>query len=296
MSTNSISRARTIIVRVLAILLAAILAILVHAALPQTVNVEQFDSALVKLFGFPVVATFYFVLLFTHCAVMISLFGAKANIRNSQIGIRFGISFAVIYLAGMQEVVVEASPFSTWGLDFVKYQLVMGVGDAIPVLLLCLFVALFALDRKDRPVSVLEYKNHNGIKVVAVIAISFLIERAIGYKTGMISSNCDTYPIQTYAWTLLFGMALGYVYLMLYPIFASISRTVFINFKISVLTIGINWIIFNSFIGLIFNGALAQTLLRSGVDVVVLLLATIITNKYLHTGLRRRNDLNSSLH
>ena len=45
------------------------------------------------------------------------------------------ISFGLIYLLGMEEVVVEASPFAEWEFPFVKYQFVMGIGEAYGVVL-----------------------------------------------------------------------------------------------------------------------------------------------------------------
>lgn len=41
----------------------------------------------------------------------------------------------MIYLLGMEEVVVEASPFAEWEFPFVKYQFVMGIGEAYGVVL-----------------------------------------------------------------------------------------------------------------------------------------------------------------
>ena len=129
--------------------------------MPAGVNAEKFDSVFVKLLGFPVVAASYFVLLFTHCVVVMRYFGKQSNVPKLQIGIRFGLAFAILYFFGMQEVAVEVSPFREWSL-----------------------------------------------------------------------------------------------------------------------TIGVNWIMFNSFIGLILSGVMSQMLLRSGIDVAIFFLSGIVISKY----------------
>jgi hypothetical protein len=269
------------LVNALIIILATAITILVHVVMPAGVNEEDLDGALVQLFGFPLISVFYFILLFTHCAVVVQYFGKKANMQRLQIGSRFGLAFALIYLFGMQEVSVETSPFAEWGSAFVNYQFFMGVGDAIPVLLLCITIAYFLLNNTNITSSVKTLSSAEKVKVVALIAAAFLIERFIGYETGVLVSSCHTYPVPCYLWTMLFGVVLGCCYVILYPLFARESNKLSISVNLAVLTIGANWMIFNSFIGLIFSGYILQTLLRSGIDMAVLFLISIVVGKYL---------------
>ncbi|MCD8511730.1 MAG: hypothetical protein LRY73_19010 [Bacillus sp. (in: Bacteria)] len=200
---------------------------------------------------------------------------------NSQIGFRFGVVFAAIYMVGMQEVVVEASPFNEWGLAFVNFQFFMGISDALPALLLCVVTAYFTLrnNNTSSPSKVLNFSEK--MKVIALITITIFLARAIGYETGLINSNIDTFPLPAYLWTFVFGVVLGWCYTVLYPIFASGQNKSFLSFKLVVLTIGINWILFNSFIGFIFSGVLYEMLLRSGVDIAVFFIASLMIQKYL---------------
>ena len=271
---------KAIIVNSLAIILAVSIAIIVHAVMPAGVNEENFDSVFVKLLGFPVVSVFYFVLLFIHCVVVMQYFGKQSYVPKLQIGIRFGLAFAALYFFGMQEVAVEASPFREWGFAFVSYQFFMGVGDAIPALLLCVTVAYFTLDNANTCLPVQTLSRTEKIKVVALIMVAFLTERVIGYETGIITSNCNTYPIPCYIWTILFGIVLGCCYVILYPVLAKEQTKLLLSFKLAVLTIGVNWIMFNSFIGLIFSGVMSQMLLRSGIDVAIFFLSCIVISKY----------------
>jgi hypothetical protein len=118
--------------------------------LPAPVNSNELDSIFVKSFGFPAVAIFYFILLFTQCTLVIKYIGSRTEVSKLQVGLQFGIAFALIYILGIQELGIDSSPFSSWGFEYVKYQFIMGIGDAVPVLLLCLATALFTLRDREK--------------------------------------------------------------------------------------------------------------------------------------------------
>lgn len=279
MKTKCVSKRCVIIVNTILILSSTMLAIITHSLLPASVDVTQFDSIFVRLFGFPAVVVFYFLLLFTQCAITITYIGIKANVAKLQIGIRFGIAFAMLYLVGMQEVVIKGSSFSSWGLEFVKYQFIIGIGDGIPVILLCLGVAFFALSDNKRIKVIDKLQLTKSIKSIFVIAITIFIGRTIGYESGLISSESSTYPIPCYMWTGCFGLLMGYIYVILYPLLTFKKKQYHIPLRL-IGAIGVNWIIFNFFIGLIMNGAIPQVILRSGLDVMMLFIAsTLITKK-----------------
>lgn len=279
MDTKRISTKRIIILNTFFILFSVILAIIVHALLPSTVDVSQFDSIFVRWFGFPAVVISYFLLLFIQCAITVRYIGMRADVAKLQIGIRYGIAFAMIYLLGMQEIVIKGSSFTTWGLGFVKYQLIMGIGDSIPTILLCLAVAFFTLSDNKRCKPIKKLQLTKCIKCISVIAIAIFIERTIGYKSGLISSDSVTYPVPCYVWTGCLGILMGYIYVILYPLLSFEKKQYCIPLRF-IGTIGINWIIFNCFIGLIEKGAMPQMLLRSGLDVLALFLASAIIEKY----------------
>ena len=279
MDTKCISTKRVIIIQTVLILFSALFAIIVHALLPATVDVVKFDSIFVKWFGFPAVAVFYFILLFTQCAMVVRYIGMRADATKLQTGIRFGIAFAMIYVFGMQEVVVEGSSFSNWGLGFIKYQFIIGIGDGIPAILLCLFIAYFTLDYSEKSKAIHKFQMTKSIKIIAIIAIAILMERTIGYETGFISSDISAYPVPCYMWTGFFGILMGYIYVILNPLLAFEKKQYSIPLRF-IATIGVNWMIFNSFIGLIAKGAMPQMILRSGLDVAVLFLASIVVGKY----------------
>lgn len=279
MDTKCISTKRIIILNTIFILFSVILAIVVHALLPATVDIAQLDSIFVRWFGFYAVAVFYFILLYVQCAITVRYIGVRADVPKLQIGIRYGIAFAMIYLLGMQEILIKGSSFTTWGLGFVRYQLIMGIGDGIPVILLCLAVAFFTLSDNKGCKTIKKLQLTKCIKCISVIAIAIFIERTIGYKSGLIGSDSVTYPIPCYVWTGCLGILMGYIYVILYPLLSFEKKQYCITLRF-IGTIGVNWIIFNCFMGLIKKGVMPQMLLRSGLDVVALFLASAIIEKY----------------
>jgi hypothetical protein len=282
---------KKVVLLAILILAAALAAIASKVILPTEVNIEDFDSILVRMFGFEIVATFYFLMIYVHNAIVTFKFGETANLSNRQIGMRFGICFALIYLLGMQEVVVESSPFSAWGFDFVVYQFFGGIGEAVVALALCMSVSLLMIRKKTGTNMFMSLRDK--MSAVLFTAAIFTLVRTIGYESGIIHSNVKDYPFPCYVWTILFGAVFGACFILLRPIFESQNNPVMLSVKAMVLSTGMGWTIFNMFIGLIFSGSMPEILLRCGLDVLAVFSATLIWNKYINK-LRRykmhRND------
>lgn len=265
------------------ILSACILAILSKIFLPSDVNEQDFDSILVLKFGFPLIASLYFLMIYTHNAVISKWFASKSELSNFQCGLRTGISFGLIYLVGMQEIVVEASPFSEWGLPFVLYQFVMGIGEALMAVLLSICVSCFVVDKKSAvKKSTFAISLKSNLPNVILITLFYFFERIILYKTGLISSDINTFPIPTYIWTAIFGFTLGICYCLLYSVIGKRENHVKSCFKICVFGVGLCWLGFNLFIAFIFKDSLGDILIRCFSDVVILDVSSIINIRGKH--------------
>lgn len=280
MDKKFISIRKSIVINAILIIISTILAIVVHALMPATADVTQFDSIFVKWFGFTAVAMFYFIVLFTQCSISVGYIGRRANVPKLQVGIRFGIAFAITYLIGMQEVMLKGSPFSTWGIEFVKYQFIMGLGDGIPTMLLCFTIAFLTLTNNRIGNQLQKLSLTKNIEAILIIAIAIFIGRAIGYESGLIVNYTSLYPVACYLWTGCFGISMGCIYVILHSLLSFEKNHSYIPLKF-VATIGVNWIIFNCFIGLIIKGFMPQMLFRSGVDVIILFISSAIINKYI---------------
>ena len=184
--------------------------------------------------------------------------------------------FWLIYLLGMEEVVVESSPFSEWGLQFVGYQFAMGIGEAVMALLLCLCITKFVLPKKETSKQkIVKTSVKNDALAVILIAAFFFIDRTILYNASLISSDIKTYPLPTYVWTIIFGVALGFCFYLLKPLVDE-KKSIKMCAKVCVLAIGSCWIGFNLFIAFIFKDSLGDILIRCITDVIFVFSAALL--------------------
>ncbi|MDD6038482.1 MAG: hypothetical protein PUD20_06780 [bacterium] len=269
----------------LCVLVSAMVAILVHVFLPSPgaqTNPELFDGYLVSLLGFPFVASMYFVILYVHIMVVFFIFGEKSMIENIKFGLVYGIAFGLLYLFGMQEVVVEGSPLDVYGLDFVSYQFFIGLGDAIPVLFLCLILAR-CIAKKNSYEKQMDQKRiiEKAVKIL-VVGSCFFAQRTVRYDIGYIDSDIQKYPIPVLIWTAVMGLVFGVISLMIESVHPLVSDRRK-HLEVHVMIIGLNWIWFNCFIGLIMKDTFLKMLLRGTIDVffitVASILATVVSSR-----------------
>jgi hypothetical protein len=250
------------IVVAVAIVVCAFIAIVVHAALPAQVDEALLDGLLVREFGFATVAVAYFLILFAHCSVAVAASWPTAQSRQLRHGLALGLAFAVMYMIGMQEIAVDSSPFSAWGADFVVYQAIMGIGDALPVILLCAIVGAFLANGHVRAAA----GRRQGLIAVLVMTLAVGTIRWSMSALGVIHSSLADYPIAVVAWGYLLGLGFSIGYVLL-------TRANAAGKAVMVYGVGLNWLIFNSFIGLVFAGAMIDALLRSAIDVATVALS-----------------------
>jgi hypothetical protein len=256
------------IVIAVAIVVCAAVAIVVHAILPEKVDEALLDGALVLRFGFPLVAVAYFLILFAQCAATVTASWSTAQTSALRYGLTLGPAFAVLYMIGMQEIMVDTSPFPAWGSDYVVYQAVIGLGDAIPVIILCAVVgALLAGERTFAG------RGHQG-DLIAVLVMTLTVGsvRWLVSALGVIQSSLAEYPLPVIAWGYLLGLGFGISYILVTRA-NSVGRTVMLY------GVGLNWLIFNAFIGLVFAGMMGDALLRSAIDIAAMGLAMVLLAK-----------------
>ena len=253
------------------ILLSVILAIIGHAILPADLNSVELNSILVKEFGFPVVACLYFLVLYCHCSMSIFRYGKEASLNKWQIGVRFGLAFGLLYQVGMLEITPDLTSFT---LEFVKHQFLIGLGDFLPVLILCVLLSLL-LERKENNKKCLLPLEKKTVTVI-VIAQAFFLERIVGYEIGIVASAYEACKWPCVFWNLVMGITFGVSYVLLLPIFQQYKNKAI---HLMGVTIGLNWLWFNGFIVLVIEGTLGVMLIRGLLDVGVLVLVTFLLEK-----------------
>jgi hypothetical protein len=244
------------IVIAVTIVVCAVIAIVVHAVLPEKVDEALLDGVLVLQFGFPAVAVAYFLILFAQCSVSVVVSSPTAQTRPLRHGLTLGLAFAVMYMIGMQEIMVDTSPFAAWGSDFVAYQAIIGLGDAIPVILLCAVTGALLADGR----TLVAFGSRRSLVGMLVMTLTVGTVRWLVSALGIIQSGLAEYPIAVVGWGYLLGLGFGIGYLLL-------TRTNTAAKAVMLYGVGLNWLIFNSFIGLVFDGTIGDALLRSAIDV-----------------------------
>lgn len=250
------------------IAICTLLTIVAHGILPAKVDINRLDSIIVKEIGFPIVAILYFIILYTQCVLTIIAFKKNSTQKGLKSGMYIGIAFASIYLIGMQEIVLNVSPYDKWNIDFVIYQFFMGIGDGIPVFILCSFISKIVITSFTKK----DLKRIKTGYVLTAFTVFIGTVRTIITMIGIIQNSFSEYPMEVIIWNYAFGCVIGICYIILYKIY---NETKYI------MLCGIvpNWIIFNMFIGLIKSGAMIDALLRSIIDsIAILIIVTIIDN------------------
>lgn len=277
------TKTKSVIFSVLLVILGAALAITSHILMPTPgaeVSDSGFDSIFVKSLGFVPVVTIYFLIEYTIILLQIRTFGSQSNKRWLEVAIRFSFPFSFLYLVGMQEVIVESSPFSSYGLNFIIFELFVALADVIPILLFCFIAALVIL--RNRPANIKSSPKNAKLSIgktligIAIITALYFCERMLFDFTGVLGSDIKSYPAPTLIWTFVFGVTLAVAYFILRPLFIGKNNALASNV---ILSIGVNWIWFNFFIVLIMANTAAQMLLRSCTDVVVLFIGAFIFEK-----------------
>lgn len=249
----------TTLLSILTIVVCSFFAIIFHAILPVKVDISHLDSTLIKNFGFPCVGLFYFLILYTHCFVTVNIF--KKYFRNNGLksGVYFGCILSLLYMIGMQEIMLSVSPFKTWGIEFVIYQFFMGLGDVIPVIILCSIAGKLVGNSSEKTGSCTVNKTTTILLFTIIIGST----RTTLSQTNVIKNYMDSYFLPVFFWNYAFGFIIGVAYLILIKNFKEPEKWM-------IWGLIINWIIFNSFIGLIKNGAFFDALLRSILDGIVI--------------------------
>lgn len=252
----------------LTIIVCAVVAIGVHAALPAKVDAALLDGLLVLRFGFPAVAVAYFLILFAQCSLSVAVSWPTAQSHPLRHGLTLGLAFAVMYVIGMQEIMVDNSPFPVWGSDFVIYQTIIGLGDAIPVIILCAITGAL-LTNGHAPTAV----RQRG-RLVAIVAITLTVGtvRWVVSALDMIQTCLAEYPMAVVAWGYLLGLGFGMAYALLERTNRAVNAVVIYG-------VGLDWVIFNSFIGVVFHGMMVDALLRSAIDIAALGLSIMLLAK-----------------
>lgn len=179
-------------------------------------------------------------------------------------GLLYGLSFGGLYQIGMLESVLLLKS-SVWN------ELLMGLADFIPILLMGLLIGVFAGVAKQK-----NGRRHHSSSI-CVIAIFYLAGRYLAYAVFHIQSAYADKPLETFLWTLGMGLWIGVIYYILQPgIMGKSSFTQGLFF--GVVIFGANWLMNHLFIVAVLEFT-PDTFIRAGTDIVFVAIGAFLYRK-----------------
>lgn len=226
-------------------------------------------SKLADLLGTEITATIWALLAFSTVAYV--FFSAQNRIPGVGFkkGLRYGSAIALLWLFAMLEGV------SLFGNSVIN-EFVIGLSDAIPVLVMCVLLSLVEAKKEDNP-EIKPFTLSQKIIAVSVFSGIFLCGRYIAYFTQVIKSGYQTRPSSTFLWTLLMGACIGEVYILL----GNTGNTLSVKrraVKFGGLIFGVNWAAFLIFMPLMFSGYLIDVLRRIFLDIFITTVGYYLTH------------------
>lgn len=194
-------------------------------------------------------------------------------------GLRYGAIVALLWFLAMLEGV------SLFGNPLSK-EIVVGLSDAIPVFLLGVLISLVGpMKGSNKYAAVSPIQKYT---VISIFTALFAAGRYVAYATGLIKSGLHDMPVETFAWTLLMGIAIGVSFILLGGCPGKSMKQRAVEF--SFLIFGMNWAVFLVFMPLIFSGYLLDVLYRIAMDTILVMAATCLAIKSESTFLILESD------
>jgi magnesium-transporting ATPase (P-type) len=203
-----------------------------------------------KAIGIEAVATIFFIVFFFSMSVTFLLIERWLSGSKIVKGLKFGISWGVIFFLGGIEtypVFGKSSLFSDMRLCFVDLISVVAFGA-----LLGRFLASDdpRVKTRDKTRAKTKTKNSGGLSndglILLVTTFLYCGGRYFAYSVLKIESGFIERPVSTFIWTLAMGVSFGALYILTGRNLTEtglIKRSAFFG----LLNVGTNWLVFNLF-------------------------------------------------
>lgn len=172
-------------------------------------------------------------------------------------GLKFALAYSLIWIVYLLEPLPHVAP-----LDRITYLL----ADSLALVMMGLVVgALFGRSSKAKNQPIV--KKPNAALDVIIVAAIFSLGRLAQYFVFNIYSLVETQLVETLIWTAVTGLVSGGVMVWLSQYIK--QRTPLVDaLVVGGLLFGLNLLLFNFFMPLVFKADLPDLLLRTGVDIL----------------------------
>jgi hypothetical protein len=235
-----------------------------YSTMPKNPNYSKLAGQI----GTEITVTLWALLAFSSAAYV--FFRAQDSIIGVGIkkGIRYGSAIALLWLFAMMEGV------SLFGNSIIN-EFVVGLSDAIPVLLMGILLSLLQAKKENNaPSEPLSFRQK--LSGVFIFSLIFSCVRYLAYFTQVINSGYQTSPFYTFLWTILMGACIGEVCIL----FGNAGNNLSLEkraVKFGVLIFGFNWAAFLIFMPLLFSGYLTDVLIRIVLDILIATIGYYLT-------------------
>lgn len=213
-------------------------------------------SFLVENLGLELTLILWYILSFGAVVYLFYRLMKMYGIESREVGIRYGLAVALLWLIGMLEgVTLFGNPFLN--------EFVTGLCDAIPILLMILVLTRLLPQKKAKPINVKAM-----LQTLLIFTTVFVSGRVMFYGTGLIHSGLGDRPLGTILWTIAMGLVIGFMFHSLCLEKWSMKQ----GNKVvlfSCIIFGLNWAVFNMFMPFLFSGALLSAIIRVVMDTVL---------------------------
>ncbi|MCK5101141.1 MAG: hypothetical protein KAR45_23730 [Desulfobacteraceae bacterium] len=244
------------------VMISTILSIIIHQIHGDPLMNLSFKTPSIIITSglFPSVA--FFALAMTYGILGLIFLGIQKHLWGSKLrkGLVFGLAISGVWMIGMTEahVLFRASLFS---------EIFTGFADCCGILLMCLLLGKNFAEHNLLKTS----KPKTSYLAIIIITIMYVLIRYFSYSILNIESAYITYPLGTLIWTMAMGAWIGFMYtlmdLNIYP-GNQLKQALFFGGVI----FGVQWVIFNLFALLFIVVPVSDLLLRSGFDVIAIIL------------------------
>lgn len=239
--------------------------IALHMAGGELMPMPSAFSPLVDRLGFSTVAALWIGVAFTGMGLLFLLWARRMAGNGRAKGLRYGLALGLMILIAMFEGV------GLLGTPLIG-ELAMGLADAVPIALMIILLGWMLAP--DSP----EAAARGGLSVLPVLvvfALVFGLGRTGVQLLGLIESGLAERLLPSLIWPFAMGAAVGVLFLAMADALREASRgSAALAFGLGVF--GANWALFMSFVPMVFPGALADTALRVGLDILLVTGATLL--------------------
>ena len=250
------------------VVLTTVFSIGIHAFAPPTVPFTPDRlSVVANALSFEVTVTIFFLVTYYLIATVFLRYEPKLSGRKLHRALLFGCMIGGIWWVGMVEAMFA---FDT---DFAG-EFVLGLLDFIPIVVLCLLLAIFVVEEKPEPVS--RRINWGGVLAeVGVFSALFTAGRGFRYLTIGGGYELADLPA-VMLWTAAFAVMIALNYVFLQSAFreASPMRSAL---RFTLVLFGIHYALFVYFVPLVFSGLLVDLTIVLASDLTLALLASFVT-------------------